>query len=85
MSASSGACAKILEDSRDRCRHVDGSERKGSPGVSVTAERQFLGFYVDEREAERLRELAAEADRSTSAELRRALSEYLERAEANGA
>src|SRR4051812_44742517 len=71
------ACQTLLES--------NGTARVGSAGdpverktMSVTETRQFLGFYADESEAERLRQLATEADRSLSAELRRAVGLYLD-------
>lgn len=42
--------------------------------------RSIVSASVSYAEAERLRELAREADRSVSAELRRAIRQHLERA-----
>ena len=44
-----------------------------------TEQRTPLGAYVSTETVERLREAAQEQDRSVSALVRRALSEYLER------
>jgi len=50
-------------------------------GKAVVEGRQIVSASLPRRDARRLEELAAEADRSLSAEIRRALREHLERAE----
>ena len=46
-------------------------------------ERVHLGAYVDREVAERLAEVARSHDRSTSAELRRAVAAHVEREKEN--
>ena len=49
--------------------------------ITKTDTRRLLTAWVDEEDADRLEDVARAADRSRSAELRRAIHEYLERSE----